>query len=369
MVKFSAPSNKEQAIQSISAMIEKFDITIDDIKDSKKQREKDNKDTAWLNTLLGYLGAAFIFGGLGLLLSMIWGDLGSAARVTISYGSGLCAFILGYVFTRDERYTKLSFPFHFISALLLPFGMFVFLDEYMGGNDTQLAIIIVFGVLALQFALPFLKDKKTSLLFFSHLFFYLSISALMDRLHIPRDIIGLIMGTSLIGFSLYLDKTEHRSISPFWYIIGIGTYLAAISNMMFNLNISSNFIGIVTGFTVMLLGWHFKQKNKDIIAPIFYSLGSLGFLYSLFGAVENIAFLDLTFLAASVSMMVISVQIRSNVILIISTLSILSFLGYFTNVYFADITGWPIALIVMGFLLIGISAQAIKLGQKIKKAS
>ncbi|HPF78409.1 MAG TPA: hypothetical protein PLF01_03855, partial [Alphaproteobacteria bacterium] len=308
---------------------------------------------------------AFIFGGISLLISMIWGDLGSAARVIISYGSGLCAFITAYVFTRDERYANLSFPFYLISALLMPFGMFVFLHEYVGGNDLQMAIISVFGILAVQFAVPFLKDKKTSLLFFAYFFFYLSLGALLDRVHVPRDIAGLGMGLSIIAFAFYFDKTVHRPICAFWYFIGIGTYLASISNMMFNLDMSGNLIGVIMGLSVLSLGWYFKEAKHNIIAPTLFILGSLGFLYSLFDAVEGKPFVDLSFLAVAVLMMIISVRAQSRILLVMSTLAIISFLGYFTGEYFADVTGWPIALIIFGFFLISISRYALKLGKKI----
>ena len=363
------PENKAQALQSIGQMIEEFDISMKDIEKSQKGIKKTEKDSKWLNKLFAYLGAAFIFGGLCLLIGMIWNDLSSAARVIISYSSGLCAFISGYAFNKDMRYKSLSFPFYLSSALLLPFGMFVFLHEYVGGNDAQLATIIVFGVLALQFAMVFIKDKKTSLLFLAYLFFYISIGALLDRMHVPRDLIGLIMGTSIIAFAVYLENTVHRSICGFWFIIGIGNYLAATSNMMFDLNLSGELIGIIIGLSVMLLGWYFKEKKYSFIAPVFYVLGSLGFLYSLFQGVESKPFLDLIFLAVAVSMMILSVQIKNKVLLTISTIAIIGFLGYFTDEYFADVTGWPVALIIFGFFLISVSHYALKLGKKINSPS
>ncbi|HPD82720.1 MAG TPA: hypothetical protein PLK85_02785 [Alphaproteobacteria bacterium] len=350
-------------------MIEEFGITINDIKALQKQGKDSTKEAGWLNKILGYLGATFIFGGLCLLIAMIWGDLGSAARVLLSYGSGLCAFVSGYVFTKDDRYKNLSFPFYLISALLLPFGMFVFLHEYVGGNDSQLAVIIVFGILALQFTALFFKERGTVLLFFAYLFFYISIGAFLDKMHIPRDLIGFIMGVSIITFSLYLDKTPHRIICPFWYVIGFCTYLAAVSNMMFDLNIHGEIIGITISLTVMLLGWHFKKTDHNVLAPTFYIIGSIGFLYSLFDLVKNTPFLDLSFLAVAVSMMIMSVQIKNRALLIISTIAVIGFLGYFTDEYFADVTGWPIALIIFGFFLISVSHYALKLGRRISSPS
>ena len=142
MIKNSNES-KEQALQSIATLIENFDISIKEIKGVITKGSKNQKDNSWINKLFGYIGAIFIFGGLSLLIGMLWGDLGSAARVIISYGSGICAFIFGFMFNKDERYQSLSIPFYLISTFLLPFGMFVFLGEYIGGNDAQLATIIV----------------------------------------------------------------------------------------------------------------------------------------------------------------------------------------------------------------------------------
>ena len=40
--------------------------------------------------------------------------------------------------------------------------------------------------------------------------------------------------------------------------------------------------------------------------------------------------------------------------------------SYYTDQYFKDITGWPLALMMMGFMLVGISYMAVRLSQKIK---
>lgn len=64
-------------------------------------------------------------------------------------------------------------------------------------------------------------------------------------------------------------------------------------------------------------------------------------------------------------MVIASVMVKSRALLIVSTISLLGYLGYFTNEYFADVTGWPLALMCMGILMIVISAYAVKLGKKI----
>jgi len=45
--------------------------------------------------------------------------------------------------------------------------------------------------------------------------------------------------------------------------------------------------------------------------------------------------------------MLLSVKVKSRTLLLVSTFALLGYLGYFTNQYFADILGWPIALIIL----------------------
>ena len=40
-------------------------------------------------------------------------------------------------------------------------------------------------------------------------------------------------------------------------------------------------------------------------------------------------------------------------------------MSYFAFEYFADVIGWPVALIILGLCMMGLSAYAVKLGRKI----
>jgi len=245
---------------------------------------------------------------------MIWDDLNSPARVIITYGPGLVAFILGILVLKDARFEKASTPLFLKSAVLLPTGMFVFLHEYADGDDAQLAAMIVFGILAIQFLLPFSKLQRTSLLFFGFLFWNSSLGILMERADVPGELLGIGMGLSIMAVAWRIDRSVHRAISPFWYF-----------------------------------------------------LGSVGLLWSVFDLIEGIPLIDLLYLPLTIFLMLISTRMHSRTLLLVSTFALLGFLGYYTNEYFADVTGWPIALMIMGFLLIGVSAYAVKLGRSIGK--
>jgi len=310
----SPEAQKEIALDEIATLTQKHNITLDEIGACLVNLSLKDKSGSWLSRLLGYWGGVFILGGLGLLTAMIWEDLGSAARVVISYGPGIIGFILAILTVKDARFEKASTPLFIQAALLLPIGMFVYLSEYASGDDTQLAGIVVFGILAIQFLVPYIALKRTSLLFFGVLFFTTSLGMIMERAQVPNELSGLSLGLFLLTLAYTVDKTKHRAIAPFYYFVG-----------------------------------------------------GIGFLWASFDLLADDLGIDILYLPITLFMMLVSVRVQSRTLLLVSTFSLLGYLSYFTAQYFADVTGWPLALIVLGFILIGISAKAVKLGQSISK--
>ena len=302
---------KQDALQRISGLAKAHNLTLDEIGACLTIEATNHKGNSWLVRLLGYLGGAFIFAGLGLFIEMIWFDLASFSRVVITYGAGLVVFILATLFLKDPRYIKTSTPLFLVSSVLLPMGMFVFLNEYSDSNDEQLASMFVFGVLACQFMCTFYFLQRTNLLFFGYLFWNASLGIFMERSGVSGEFLGLGLGLSIMMVTWVIDRTQHRAIAPFWYF-----------------------------------------------------LGSMGLLWSVFDLIEGIRIIDLLYFPLTIFMMLLSARIQSRTLLLVSTLSLLGFLGYFTDEYFADVTGWPIALIIMGFMLVVVSAYAVKLAQR-----
>jgi hypothetical protein len=51
--------------------------------------------------------------------------------------------------------------------------------------------------------------------------------------------------------------------------------------------------------------------------------------------------------------------------LVMAVLQSLGYLSYFTEEYFQNVAGWPLALMLAGGIMIGISGYAVKLGQRL----
>lgn len=267
-----------------------------------------------VKSLLGYTGGVFIFAGLGLLVSMLWPDIGGVERVVITLGPGIIAFALGCIWHGDARFEKAATPLFLVAAVLQPTGLFVFLDEFVPKTGhPETAVMTVFGVLGLQQALAFRQTGRTSLLFLAIAFWAGAIGAAMTWLGIDGDLMAFIIGLSLLFLARHAAVSGHPGAAPFWYFIGGASLLAGV-------------FGLVKG------------------EP-----------------------LELGYLAVNALLIYLSIVVASRSLLVVSVIGLIGYLSYFTYEYFADVIGWPVALIVMGLVMIGVSAYAFKLGQSIGK--
>lgn len=308
-------NDKQSALNEIIGIAEKYDITADDItaRMIKDAPEKEGYKTRLFKTIFSYLGGLFIFSGLCTLVSMFWDDYNSATRVLVTFGPGLIALILAVAADKDARYEKAVTPLLLIAAFLQPTGLFVLLSEYFDGNDKALAAMIVFGPLTVQMSLLFSKMKRASLVFFWTLFGFAFFWALMDKIGLDGDLIAMILGLSGLLVSYHFNRTPYRSFVPFTYFVFAGSFACGI-----------------------------------------------------FALLENAPPLDFLLIGIAAGMIYVSVLAQSRSFLVASVITMLGYLGYFTSEYFADMVSWPIAIIMMGFVMLGLSRYALKLGAEIK---
>ncbi len=303
-------SERQSALERIVALAESHGIAADEIAQHMTMAKTPVRQGGIVKALLAYTGGTFIFAGLGLLVSMIWPDIGSLQRVIITLGPGMVAFVLGILAHRDARFQKGATPLFLVAAFLQPTGLFVFLDEFVPKTGApELAALVVFGVLTLQQGMAFLQLGRASLLFLALLFWLAFIGTTMVWLRVDEDVTAITVGLSALLLSRFATMRGHHAITPFWYFIGGGVLLGGV------------FAAVEGG-----------------PAEIAY-LGVNGFLVYL------------------------SIRLASRAMLAVSVFGLIGYLSYFTNEYFANVIGWPVAMIVMGMVMIGLSAYAFKLGQ------
>lgn len=307
--------NRQDALTTIKSLVTEHNFTIDDIRPLFTAAQSVEAESGGLlQRVMLYVGGVFVFVGLCVYIALIWDNLNPIAHIIVSLGSGLIAFILGMMSLDDARFHRAATPLFIIAAALIPAGFFVTLDEYFTPTgDIITPSCFVFGSVMAIFAVAFTLTNRTALLFFALLYFYVFQVVFMEWVDIDAPYPALITGLTGLMVSYGIDKTRHAVISPFFF------FFAAIATAAASFDILED-----TPLDVLLIGV------------------SAGLIY-------------------------LSTTTGSRTLLTVGVISLLAFLAYFTDEYFKDVVGWPVALIAFGLLMMGISVFAVKLGRKLAK--
>jgi hypothetical protein len=303
---------RHDALVEVVDTIRRHNLTLDEI-GRALQGDTDYAEatsSGILTRVLGYIGGILIFCGIGVFTAMQWESMSAVARVLVTLGIGFCAFIMAVVTARDERFERAATPLFLVAALLEPTGILVMLREFSQGGDPAYGVLFMHGVMLLQQGLCFVALRRTVLAF-----------------------------TSLV--------------------FGVGFFALAFDL----LSVGDTMIGLVLGFALLCIGWSIDRSVHKALAPITYLAGSVAFLAALFDLVEDTPF-EVLFLGISCGLIFLSTVARSRMLLFVGTLATISFIGYFSGKYFEHALGWPLILMLMGVVLIGLSALAVRLNRK-----
>lgn len=312
-------SYKKDALLEIVRIVHSNGLTLSDIENVlSNNRARDNSagnTSGLLQRVFGYIGGVFVFAGIWVFVSMFWNDMGSAARVVVTLGTGFFLFLIGLAALDDKRFKIAATPLFIASAALQPSGIIVMLREYSTGCDPRLGLAYMGLVMLLQYGLIFFAKQRTVLAFFSIIFTSIAFSSIASYWGLRWDIIGIVVGIFQLFLAYALGGSRHKVIAEFWY------FAASICLFFF--------------------AW-------DILLDTPF---------------------ELAFLFICGSMIFISAWAKSRCLLLTSVLSMLGYISYFTEEHFAHTLGWPIALVIIGISVIGLGAFAVKLNEKYVKAS
>jgi len=268
-----------------------------------------------MTKLFGYLGGIFVFAGVCIYAGMKWDVMGPHAHIVITLGTGVVAYILGIVCLRDERYIRMATPLFLIAGLFEPGGMMVTIAEYSTGGDPRHAFLIVFGIMAVQMALTFFKERRAVLLFLLLIYGSSWLGVMFDLLEFDEEFNVLTVGFFIMSLTWGIAKTRFNSVCGFWYFLGSAMFLCAAWEILDDWHALVAFIGLACFFVFL------------------------------------------------------SVMTRSRALLLNGVLGVLAFISYYTAEYFADNDMWPLGLLFMGAVLIGMSKFAMRINRKyIKQA-
>ncbi len=301
---------KETALAEIVDIAQRNNLAAKDITAALKAVANDYPSGSILSRLLAYIGGIFLLCGLGFLIEMHWENMNTAAHLVITLGAGLVALILAILFLDHDKFSMAATPLFLLAALFESYGMMVAFDELGTGGNPQHAVLAMTAVMTLQMLILFWKYQRAVLLFIALAFGGATFSIAFDLMDIDYELNALIIGLSFMLLTYGIDKTVHRTITPFWYFIGSAVFLGAAFDLIEDTSVHILYLGL-TAFMIYL-----------------------------------------------------STVVKSRTLLFVSSCSMIGYLGYFTEEYFVDFIGWPVALMLMGILLIGLSSFAFKINKK-----
>jgi len=302
--------DRSRALQDIAAMARQHGITAGEIAivlGDVPATTPDSRRRAVLVRVLGFLGGTFVFAGIGVFVALQWDGMSSAARVVATLGPGIAAFVLALLARRDARFEKAATPMLLVAAALEPTGMLVAFDEFGSGGDWRVAGLVTAATMTLQFAAVFAALRRSTPLFLVVFFANLFCWTAFDLLDVDGKVTALVLGGATFLAAVQVDRTTHRDITPTWFFFGAAACLSG-----------------------------------------------------LFELVEHTPF-EIVFLASAAGFVYLSVLLHSRALLVVGTLAILAYTGWFTGQHFADSIGWPLALIAFGMFMIGLSALAFRI--------
>jgi len=210
--------------------------------------------------------------------------------------------------------------FHFIGGLLIPGGAIVTLHEFNVEIVSLWPFAITFGVIFAFYLLLNTIHKHAILTFFTiangTAFIYLLFGAIINDL-------------------LYRQQED------------LYAYLT-----------------MIIGVSYLLLGYTFRNGWNKKLIEVLYFLGIIGVLGAAFSQVFDSAFWESLYLFIVLGGLFLSVYMKSRIILVMSTLFLVAYISYITSEYFADSLGWPISLIILGFIFIGLGYASITINKK-----
>jgi hypothetical protein len=311
-------------------------------------------------TLFSYLGAIFILAGISTYIGMFWDRMGSVMRIGVTLGVGYTLLIVLISALHEKKYPKLILPLTLATVFMLTSGWFVFIHEVFPHSDNwRLAVLSVFGVMALHQAVLLRKYQLTVLAFTALFFVYGFMQVGLDLLDVPFGFIAIVLGASLFLVATALEKTAYRGlaapailISVCWLNAGLFDRIAIASAV--------NWADLLTGMCVMstAFGLH-KAARHPGLAGLGYLVGSIMVYTGLFDLVYKTPF-ELLHFAVTAAMLYACVVLQSRALLLTTVIAMLSFIGYYTAQHFVDSLGWPVTLVLMGVAFIGVSTLAIK---------
>jgi hypothetical protein len=365
----SSVTDKPGALKNIAQLMRQYDITLAEVEAAFRApaapvpAPRSRGEAA--KTLFIYLGAIFILAGVATYIGTFWESMGSVMRVFMTLGVGYILLIVLVSALREDKYPKLILPLALASVLMMTGGWFVLIHEvFPRGDNWRLAVLAVFGVMALQQGALLARFRLAVLALTALFFVYGFMQVGLDLLAVPFAWSAIMLGASLIVVGSALEKTSFHVlaapallIATVWLNSGLFDRIAEAT--------TASWAGLVIGVSVMsaAYGMH-RTERYPRLAGLGYFIGSVMAYSGLFDLVGGTSF-ELVYLAVTAAMLYACVLLQSRALLFTTVVAMLGFIGFYSARHFANSLGWPVTLVLMGVAFLAVGTVALRVKRRI----
>ena len=322
-------ATKEEVLQYIRTLAEQKVVTKEELTEAYDSGSGIKADVVLTKKLgvaeiLYYIGGAIVFLGISILLWQNWSTLGFGTKVLATLGSGIAAYFVGLLFSRDKRTEAAGSAFYLISALVTPIGLWVVFDNAGFDASSYGSQSLISGIMLGTFLLSLFVFKKSIFTLFSVLF----------------------------GTWLFFSLTS-------WMVGGAPLF----NDWKFYM-----YRVLVVGIAYMLMGYAFSKDERAPLSGFLFGFGILGFLGAALALGEwkpnQNVFWELIYPALVFGALFLSVHVKSKAFLTWGTLFLMAYILKITSEYFSTGLGWPLALVIAGLAMIGVGYMSLSIKRK-----
>lgn len=278
-----------------------------------------------LSEVLYYIGGGIVFIGIVVLLYQNWDSLNSFVRILVTLGSFIAALIVAGLLNRYAHLKKVAQAFFLISGLLAPLAANITLKETNIDINSDSIQTYIYIILTAGFFALFYFFRQTILLFF-----------------------GILFATGLFHFILNLLALNNLSASD---VAKLWEYQI-----------------LVDGLAFMFLGYYLQATSQKALTGVLYGFGALGFLGAAiflggYSPDQN-TFWELIYPLLTFGLIFVAVYVKSKSFLVFGTLFLVAYIFKLTGEYFSNNLGWPLSLVLAGFLIMIVGYYAVRINKK-----
>lgn len=262
--------------------------------------------------ILSIIGSIIIFLGISTLIYQHFNTLSYSMKVSTTLGLGIITYIIAALLHKFSKWLHVSTAFFLIALLTLPIGLGV-----------------IFNHLGLD-----INHFDTQSIFLNILLIIAVVSYFCFRTNL------FMLATILFATYFFFSITD--------YLIPLHT------------NIFSQYQILIVGLIYILLGNIFTRTKLAALSGFLYGVGSIAFLGAALGLGgwkphQNLCW-ELAFPFLAFGSIFSSIPLKSKSLLVFGSIFLMLYIVKISHEYFANSLGWPFTLVIIGFVLIGISS-------------